>query len=285
MSERRACAVVAQSRSTHRYRARRRPIPGLQERMIELAHVRPRFGYPRLHVLLRREGFLVNRKRVYRLYRLAGLKLRSRRRKHAARPTRGPLVTAVAPNDNWSMDFVSDRLADGRAFRTLTMVDDFSKLCPALEVDTSLPGLRVIRALERAIALYGKPRRITVDNGSEFTCRVMDAWAYNAGIELHFIDPGKPVQNAFAESFNSRFRDECLNQHQFAGLTEARTLIEDFRCDYNSVRPHSSLGGLSPEQFILGLTGAMAPVKPDHATQPQHALTLPEETLCPLRLP
>ena len=175
MSERHACALVSHPRATHRYRFRRISIPGLQERLIELARVRPRFGYPRLHVLLRREGFEVNRKRVYRLYRLAGLKLRSRRRKHAARLTRGPLVTACAPNDSWSMDFVSDRLADGRAFRALNIVDDFSKLCPAIEVDTSLTGARVIRTLERAIDVHGKPKRITVDNGPEFTCRVMDA--------------------------------------------------------------------------------------------------------------
>jgi putative transposase len=250
LSERRACALVELPRATHRYRSRRQPLPGLRERLIELAHERTRFGYPRLHMLLRREGFAVNRKRVYRLYRDAGLKLRPKRRKRVAAMRRGHLEAAHGPNERWSMDFVSDALSSGRRFRVLNIVDDFSKLSPAIEVDTSLPGLRVIRTLERAIDLHGKPKLIVMDNGPEFTCKALDEWAWSRGISLHWIDPGKPIQNAYVESFNGRFRDECLNQHHFVSLDDARNLIDGWRDDYNSIRPHTSLRGLAPEEFL-----------------------------------
>jgi putative transposase len=258
MSERRACRVLDQSRSTQRYGSRRVEIPRLRERLVELAQARPRFGYPRLHLLLRREGFPVNRKRVYRLYCASGLKLRPKRRRKGAPRERHPMTPAAKVNASWSLDFVSDRLADGRAFRTLTVVDDFLKRCPALEVDTSITGARVTRTLDRAIEIHGKPDRLIMDNGPEFTSRAMIEWAGRRGIELAWIDPGKPIQNAFAESFNSRFRDECLNQHHFTTLDDARALIEAWRQDYNSVRPHTSLRGETPERFFELWSEAMA---------------------------
>ncbi len=250
LSERRACALVGQSLSTHRYVAKRVEIPRLRERLIALAHERTRFGYPRLCYLLRREGFVVNRKRVYRLYSEEGLKLRRKRRKRIAGLRRATLAPPLAPNERWSMDFVSDALSNGRRFRVLNIVDDYSKLAPAIEVDTSLPGLRVIRTLERAIELHGKPKMIVMDNGPEFTCKALDQWAWSRGIALHWIDPGKPIQNAFVESFNGRFREECLDQHHFVSIDDARALIESWRDDYNSIRPHTSLRGLSPEEFL-----------------------------------
>lgn len=250
LSERRACGLVGQSLSTHRYVATRVEIPKLRERLITLAHERTRFGYPRLTYLLRREGFPVNRKRVYRLYSEEGLKLRRKRRKRIAGLRRATPTAPLAPNERWSMDFVSDALSNGRRFRVLNIVDDYSKRAPAIEVDTSLPGLRVIRTLERAIALHGTPKMIVMDNGPEFTCKALDQWAWSHGIALHWIDPGKPIQNAFVESFNGRFREECLDQHHFVSIEDARALIESWREDYNSIRPHTSLRGLSPEEFL-----------------------------------
>ena len=275
MSERRACRVIYQSRSTQRYGSRRVDIPRLRERLVELAQVRPRFGYPRLHLLLRREGFHVNRKRVYRLYCASGLKLRPKRRRKGTPRERHPMTPAAKANASWSLDFVSDRLADGRAFRTLTVVDDFLKRCPTLEVDTSITGARVTRALDRAIEIHGKPDRLIMDNGPEFTSRAMIEWAGRRAIELAWIDPGKPIQNAFAESFNSRFRDECLNQHHFTTLDDARVLIEAWRQDYNSVRPHTSLRGETPERFFELWSEAMAS---DQSPVHQPRLPFPIET-------
>jgi putative transposase len=275
MSERRACRVIDQSRSTQRYASRRPEIPRLRERLVALAEARPRFGYPRLHLLLRREGFHVNRKRVYRLYRGAGLKLRPKRRRKGAPRERHPMTPAAHANASWSLDFVTDRLADSRQFRTLTVVDDFLKRSPVLEVDTSITGARVTRALDVAIEIHGKPDRLIMDNGPEFTSRAMIEWAGRRGIELVWIDPGKPIQNAFAESFNSRFRDECLNQHHFTTLDDARAIIEAWRQDYNSVRPHTSLGGETPERFFELWSGAMAS---DQSPVHQRRLPFPIET-------
>ncbi len=261
VSERRACQLIKQPRASQRYVHRRREPPHLHERLLALAEQRRRFGYPRLHMLLRREGFTVSRKRVYRLYREAGLKLRTKRKKGWSAELRRPLQSAQWSNERWSMDFVSDTFGDGRSFRALTVVDDFTKLCPALEVDTSISGLRVTRVLERAILLHGKPDVIVTDNGPEFTSHALDAWAKARGIRLHRIDPGKPTQNAYIESFNGRFRDECLNQHHFLGLNDARGLIEGWRSDYNRLRPHTSLGGTSPEEFISSLAGRLRPAR------------------------
>lgn len=254
-SERHTCRLLALPRSSQRYTSRRVMIPGLLERLLALAHERPRFGYQRLHLLLRRDGFGVNHKCVYRLYKLSGLALRKKRGKRRCGERRGQAAPSSGINDRWSMDFVSDRLVDGRAFRVFAVVDDFGKRCNAVEIDTSLPGLRVIRALERAIELYGKPNRIVMDNGPEFTCLIFIAWLLRQGIEPCWIEPGKPIQNAYAESFNARFRDECLNQHVFTSVPHARALIEDWRQDYNAVRPHTSLDGLTPDEFAMTLAG------------------------------
>lgn len=249
LSERRACRVVSVNRSTCRYRLQGPEDEPLVARMHELAAERPRFGYRRLLVLLRREGWIVNHKRLHRLYRQEGLAVKRRRRKRVALTQRVPMMTPESINERWSMDFMSDSLATGRAFRTLTVLDEYSRECLAIEVDTSLPGLRVTRALEQIVERRGAPKEILIDNGPEFTSQALDAWAYEAGVKLSFIRPGKPVDNAFIESFNGSFRDECLNQHWFTDLEDARRKIDQWRRDYNQVRPHSSLGDLTPTEF------------------------------------
>lgn len=212
---------------------------------------RPRFGYERIWVVLRREGWPINRKRVHRLYRLEGLqvRMRVRRRKHMALH-RGPAPVPVGPSERWSMDFVHDALADGRPFRVLTVVDQWSRQSPMLEAASSLSGQAVGEALDRALTSVHVPRSITVDHGTEFMSRALEDWAYRRGVQLDFIRPGKPVENAFIESFNGRLRDECLNVHQFTSVADARAKIEAWRLDYNQHRPHSSLGQLTPNEFV-----------------------------------
>lgn len=250
LSVRRACRLVGLGRSTQQYRPRPRlDEVALRSRLRELAEQRRRFGAPRLHVLLRREGWAVNHKRTERLYRAEGLALRRRRHRKRAAGVRVTLPAATRPTERWSMDFLHDRLEDGRRFRVLTMVDDYSRECPALVADTSLTGARVAQVLERLAESRGLPALITVDNGPEFAGSALDAWAYRRGIQLHFIQPGHPTQNAYVESFNGRLRDECLNEHWFSTLEEARRLIETWRQDYNTVRPHSSLGDRTPAEF------------------------------------
>ena len=236
-------------RSVSRYRRVGSETPELRKRPRTLAAERRRFGYRRLWVLLRREGFGVNHKRVYRLYREEGLSVRRRKRKRMAGIARVPTMEPERPNQRWSMGFVSDALASGRRIRVLTVIDDFTWESLAMEVDTSLPGLRVTRVLDRLAIDRGLPGLITVDNGPEFAGRVLDAWAYAHGVRLHFIEPGKPVQNAYIESFNGRLRDECLNEHWFTSLPLALTIVESWRNDYNAVRPHSALGNRTPEEF------------------------------------
>jgi len=249
-SERRACALVGVGRSTARYRRRAPPDDGaLRRRLLALAGERPRFGYRRLHALLRREGVAVNHKRVERLYRADGLALRRRRPKRAGAPGRGRPPGPARPNQQWALDFVSDALACGRRIRVLAVVDTWTREALAVEVDTSLPGERVARVLERVAAGRGAPEEIVLDNGPELTGRALDQWAHRRGVGLRFIDPGKPVQNAVVESFNGRFRDECLNQHWFLSLADARQEAEAWRRDYNQRRPHSSLGYRTPEEF------------------------------------
>lgn len=248
VSARRACQLMTLASSSWHYRARRPARPELLARLTALAAERPRWGYKRLHVLLRREGHPCNHKLVYRLYGEAGLTVRRRPRKRVAVP-RQPLAVPAGPTERWSMDFVTDALADGRKFRCFTIVDDFTRECPAIEVDTSLPGLRVIRVLERLAATRGLPGGIVCDNGPEFAGHALDAWAHHRGLKLLFIEPGKPVQNAYAESFNGRLRDECLNEHWFTSLADARSRIERWRQDYNAVRPHSSLDDRTPAAF------------------------------------
>jgi putative transposase len=218
------------------------------ERLQAHAAERARFGYRRLHILLERDGLIVNHKRVHRIYRAAALQVRRRRRKRLTRAERVPLPAASRPRERWSMDFTTDTLADGRTFRTLNIVDDFTRECVAIEVDRSLPGLRVTRVLDRLGAMIGLPRTIVMDNGPEFAGRTLDAWAYAHGVTLRFIRPGKPIENAYVESFNGKFRDECLNEHWFASIDDAQQKIDVFRWDYNEHHPHRSLKGLSPRE-------------------------------------
>jgi putative transposase len=247
----RACRLVLISRSLNAYRSRRSGQEHLRLRLRELAQARPRYGYRRVYVLLRRDGWPINLKRVRRLYRLEGLQLRAKRprRKHASQH-RGIPPAASHAHERWSMDFVHDALADGRAFRILTVVDQWSRWSPILEVARSMSGQAVAETLDRAIERHGKPRTITVDNGTEFTCRVLDEWAYRRGVLLDFIHPGRPVENGFIESFNGKLRDECLNVHQFLSIADARSKIEAWRTDYNLHRPHSALGNRSPAEYL-----------------------------------
>jgi putative transposase len=245
---RRACGLAHLSRTAWYRRPSEAPQQtALRLRIRELAHARPRVGYLRIWVLLRREGWRVNRKRVRRLYRLEGLQLRMRvrRRKHIALH-RGPAPTPVGPRERWSMDFVHGAFADGRPFRVLTVVDQWSRESPLLEVATAMSGWAVAEALDGVLTGPTIPRSITVDHGTEFTSRALEDWAYRRGVALDFIHPGKPVQNAYIESFNGRLRDECLNVHQFVSLADAREKIEAWRRDDNQHRPHGSLGYLTP---------------------------------------
>jgi putative transposase len=255
LPERRACRLADLNLSTWQYRARRQARSTLRERLKELAGERRRFGYRRLHALLRREGWRVNHKAVHRIYVEEGLQVRRRKRKRLARVERRPMLVPQAPNQRWSMDFQHDLLATGQRLRTLNIVDDFSRECPAIEIDTSLPGARVVRVLERLAETRGLPKEIIVDNGPEMIGKALDQWAWRNGVRLHFIDPGKPTQNAFIESFNGRFRDECLNQHWFLDLTDARRIVEAWRIDYNSSRPHSALSYATPEEFAAAHQG------------------------------
>src|SRR6187431_2667767 len=256
-SLRRACRIVGLSTATWRYQRRANPT---NDRLLARLHAhaasRSRFGYRRLHVLVARYGLAVNHKRLYRVYRAAGLQVRRRRRKRLTRGERIPLPAPSQRRERWSMDFTLDTLADGRAFRTLNIVDDFTRECVAIEVDRSLPGLRVARVLDRLHAAVGLPQTIVVDNGPEFAGRTLDAWAYARGVSLRFIRPGKPIENAYVESFNGKFRDECLNENWFLNLVDAKAAIETWRVDYNTVRPHSSLAGATPQQFAKVTEGA-----------------------------
>ena len=227
----------------------------LRHRLRELAAIRKRFGSHRLHIMLKREGLVVNHKRTERIYREEGLVLRRKRRRKGAAGIRVTMPTPVKPNERWSMDFVADSIVTGRRFRALAIVDDFSRECPAIEVDTSLGGARVVRVLDRLAETRGLPEVITMDNGPEFTGKALDEWAYRKGVKLNFIHPGKPIENAYAESFNGRFRDECLNTNWFMSLRNARNVIEDWRMDYNDVRPHSSLNYRTPREYAQATAG------------------------------
>lgn len=241
--------LVGIQRATHRYRARPRvDEPRLRQRLRELAAARPRFGYRRLSVLLRREGVVVNHKRVARLYRAEGLAVHRRTRKRVARDRRDPPPFPTRPNQQWAADFLSDALAWGRTIRLFAVVDVCTREALAIEVDTSFPGARVVQVLERLVIERGVPPELVLDNGPELTGRALDQWAYAQGVRLHFIEPGKPVQNAVIESFNGRFRDECLNEHWFLSLADARRIVEAWRQDYNRTRPHSALGYRTPAE-------------------------------------
>jgi putative transposase len=247
LSQRRACQLVGLQRCVFLYRSRRSDDVVVRQRLKQLAQLHPRWGYRFLGVLLRREGHHINLKRVLRLYREEGLKLRPKRRKKVFSVQRVQPPETTDINQKWSMDFVSDTLSCGRRFRALCIVDCYSRECLALEVDTSLSGERVVRVLERLRETRGLPQLIQTDNGPEFTGHRLDAWAYQNKVKLFFIEPGKPVQNAHIESFNGKLRNECLNSEWFTSLREAQTVMEQWRLEYNQVRPHSSLDNLPPE--------------------------------------
>jgi len=248
------------SASVYRYVPHQQDDGALRQRLRELASQRKRFGSPRLHILLKREHLVVNHKRTERIYREEGLSLRRKRRRKGAAGARIILAAPMGPNQRWSMDFVTDSLVTGRRFRALAILDDFSRECLAIEVDTSIGGRRVVDVLEKLGALRGLPEVITVDNGPEFAGKALDEWAYRKGIKLNFIRPGKPVENAFIESFNGRFRDECLNTNWFLSLKHARDVIEEWRLDYNEVRPHSALKGKTPKEYALAAVGRYSPM-------------------------
>jgi putative transposase len=249
LSQRRACRLVGAGRSTVRYRRRSRDDEALRGRLRHLAAQRPRFGYRRLHVLLRREGIVVNHKRVERLYRDEGLAVRRRTRKALTPIRRGRPAAPQRINEQWALDFLQDALASGRKLRVLSIIDVFSREALALEVDTSLPGRRVVQVLARLLAERERPVQLVLDNGPELISRALEEWAHQHAVTLHFIDPGKPIQNAHCESFHSRLRDECLNEHWFLGLGDARRIVEAWRQDYNAERPHSALAYRTPEEF------------------------------------
>jgi putative transposase len=258
ISERRACRLVMLHRSMYRYAGHGRDDRALRLRLKELAYARPRYGYRRLTILLQREGWAVNHKRVHRIYREEGLMVRTKRRKKRAAEWRVKPLPATRVGERWSIDFVSDQLADGRWFRVLTAVDQFSRECVCIEVGQSLISRAVTEALDGAMGRHGQPETITLDNGTEFSSNHFDRWAYQRGIQLDFITPGRPVENNLIESFNGKLRDECLNMHWFESLTEARMEIEAWRQEYNETRPHSSLGNRAPVRYIAELLGVGA---------------------------
>ena len=249
MSIRRCCGLFQVPRSTFYYEGCSRDDAKLAAALKEKAALYRRWGYRMLHELLRREGWQVNHKRVYRVYAAEGLQVRQRRRKRTSR-WRGERAEAPKrPNETWAMDFMSDQLADSRKLRLFNLVDVYTRECLAIDCDTSLTGERVGRILTRVGEVRGLPERIVVDNGPEFAGKAMDHWAYENGVTLHFIQPGKPVQNCFIESFNGTVRDQCLNEHWFRSIHEARSITEDWRQLYNCIKPHSSLGMSTPEEF------------------------------------
>ncbi len=276
-SERRACAMAGLRRSTCRYRHRRQDPEKLVTRLRELAAEKPRYGYRFLHWLLQREGHKVNRKRVYRLYRAEGLAVRRRKRRRLRVSRPMPPVPLTRANERWAMDFVHDYLADGRRLRTLNIIDAYTRECLAIEVDTSLPSARVVRVLDQLVWQYGLPEALRVDNGPEFISTALDRWAFRHGVKLDFIQPGKPTQNGHVESFNGRFRDECLAQAHFPTLARARAEIELWRVEYNCERPHSSLRYETPKAFgdraraaLPPSVGAAAALITESAQAPRH---------------
>lgn len=249
LSQRRACQLANLHRSTYHYQTKQpaRDV-ALRVRMKQLATLHSAYGYLILHALLKQEGLVVNKKRTYRVYTEEGLQVRTKRRKKLYRP-RVCLELPDTSNERWSMDFVHDQLSNGRRFRVLNVVDDYSRECILQLADTSISGIRVARSLTELIQRRGKPNSIICDNGTEFTSKAMFFWARDNHIKLNFIQPGKPTQNAFVESFNGKFRNECLNQHWFLSLHEARQEIRKWQHHYNTVRPHSSLNYLPPSQY------------------------------------
>jgi len=249
ISERRACRVLPLARASHRYRSIQKDPIVLRQRIREIAGARVRYGYRRIHVLLRREGFQVSKHRVHRLYREEGLSLRRKRpRRHVSAARRAERPEPKRRNESWSMDFVSDSLFDGRRFRAFTLVENFSRECLAIRAEPRLYGSDVAEILDQVVEEKGKPSRIFLDNGPEFISKALDLWAYQARVTLDFSRPGKPTDNAYIESFNGSFRDECLNTNWFLSMNDARAKIESWRREYNEFRPHSSLGERTPSE-------------------------------------
>lgn len=248
LSERAACRLAGVSRTAFRYRAKTQNDCHTRVRLKELASQYPRYGYLMLHSLLKREGLVVNRKRTYRLYTEESLQVRTKKRKKLTRP-RQAMEMPLRANERWSMDFVSDQLSNGRRFRILNVVDDFTREMVGQLVSVSISGRQVARFLHQLIEQRGKPKKVVCDNGTEFTSKAMFFWSKETGVALGFIQPGKPTQNAFVESLNGKFRNECLNQHWFRTMEEARYEIELWRDHYNHVRPHSSLNYLPPVEY------------------------------------
>lgn len=277
VSERRACKALGMVRGLIRYRSTRPPDTALRERLKVLAGERRRFGYRRLAIFLRREGFNDNIKKIHRIYKEEKLMVRRRKGRKKAAGTRQPLPRPDSINQVWSLDFMSDAFTDGRKFRVLAVVDQCSRECLTITADTSMPGLRVVRELDRLIALRGKPKVIVSDNGPELTSRAVLIWASGNNIDWHYIQPGKPQQNGFTESLNDKIRNECLNEHWFGSIAEARQIVEDWRQDYNHVRPHSALNYLTPMEFVATKNGAKKSggIPPDHSLT---ALELPSIT-------
>ncbi|MGR3659629.1 MAG: IS3 family transposase [Paracoccaceae bacterium] len=254
VSQRRACDVLQVDRSSMRYRPRRGDDAELRNAIRRVSRERRRFGYRRIHVMVAREGVVVNHKKLRRIYREEKLQVRRRGGRKRALGTRKPMVLPDGPNQRWSLDFVSDALADGRRFRILTVVDDFSRENLVLVADTSLSGQRVARELDRIIAERGMPNTIVLDNGTEFTSMAILKWVQETGIDWHYIAPGKPQQNGFIESFNGKLRDECLNETLFGTLRDAQNTLEEWQEDYNWRRPHSALGNMTPMEFLQRMT-------------------------------
>ena len=268
VSVRRVFRAVPAPRSTFHHRSRRPGQAVLRQRIRELAETRVRYGYRRIHVLLRREGWMVNAKRVHRLYRLEGLQMRTKPpRRRVTAKLREDRTPAAAPNQVWAMDWMHDQLFDGRRIRALTMVDAYSRICPALRVCRVANAAEVTAALDEAVRRYGVPGCIRVDQGCRFTSRELDLWAYTRGVTLDFSRPGKPTDNAHAEAFNARFRAECPSQHWFLNLDDARAKVEAWRVDYNEVRPHSAIGDRPPMALIS------APERPLGGNQKPESLT------------
>ena len=249
VSQRRACNALNVDRSTVRYRSKRADDSDLREEIKLVAKERRRFGYRRIQVMLERKGIFMNYKKLRRIYTEEKLQVRRRGGRKRALGTRKPMVLPDGPNQRWSLDFVNDAFTDGRRFRILTVIDDFTRENLALLADTSLSGLRVSRELDRIIAERGQPATIVSDNGTEFTSMAILQWVQNTGIDWHYIAPGKPQQNGFIESFNGKLRDECLNETLFSSLAEAKETLKEWKDDYNQQRPHSALGNLTPLEF------------------------------------
>ena len=249
VSDRRACRLVRLARSRWQHRSARPSDAPLADALKAKAEQRPRWGYRRLALLLRRDGWPVNLKRVLRVYRAAGLRLRKRRRRKQVSTPRVPRPVHDGPNTQWTLDFITDALASGRQFRTLSVVDECTRECLALRPDVSLPSGKVAAVLDTVAAARGAPERIVLDNGPELIAKALDAWAYAAGVELKHTRPAKPVDNCYVESFHDKFRDECLNVHWFLDLADARDIIERWREDYNTVRPHQGLGNRTPAEY------------------------------------